>query len=285
MTDPLQYQLTGVLERPVEVVVVPEGARGPAGAQGTTGDTGAPGTSISVLGAWSALVAYTENQAVTDRSSTSLGYTSLWVVNAGAVPTLGVQPYLEPALWSEVGAQTATDVLGATFEVTQAGHPFTAIGQPVAFYPSTGDYQLADTRQYERLGFGLVSQVSAPDRFTVQTSGKIVGLEAAAVEGGVYTPGQILYVSTTPGFLTTTRGFASGYTSMPMVVPTEINGSAQQTGVVLGWGPSTVDRAFIGDNPPVGGSPASLWYRTNDFPGLYVLLETDHGDRWVQTNG
>jgi len=286
VTDPFQYSIGGNLVDEQRLVVVPGGARGGTGAQGDQGPPGAQGSSIEVLGAWSPAVAYTAGQAVSYQSSANVGLTSLWVVVEGQVSTLGVPPTDEPGRYVEIGAAGSADILGSEFSVEQLAHPFTMIGQPVAYYPSTGNYQLADTRQYARLGFGLIKSIEGPSNFTVQVDGKIAGIDDGVLDAGTWDPGQVYYVSVVPGQLTLSPGRAAGYRSMPILIPMEVQvGTGLQTGVILGWGPEGMANVNIDVSPPVGAEVGDLWYRMSAYPGLYVLMATDYGDRWVQSNG
>jgi hypothetical protein len=214
-------------------------------------------------------------------------------VREGRAPTPGVPPHLEPQLWSEVGAYDPDKVLGSFWKVHQHRHAFTLIGQPVAFYASTNRYELADARRLDRAALGLIREIIDQDTFVVQSAGEIPFIDDRVIikEGPhgplTWEPGNIYYVSEVPGFVQLKSAEEDGFIGMPIVVPTEtMPGTANYRGVILGWGPEGHrPGSHHSPTPPPHPIPGDLWYREDNFPGLYIYLKTGSNSQWVQTNG
>lgn len=284
-----------ILEQNPNLIVVYDGPRGLPGAPGTPGDPGTPGRSIIVRGDWNNTVQYGQGDAVTSRSLVSPGLTSLWIVRDGAVPTVGLAPHLEPVAWSEISAG-GDSAGGAIYRVQQIAHPFTMVGEPVALSTATGRYELADASLQTLLGIGVVCDITSPNEFAVQTSGRLIhtgGLlifdpvPPAGRSSADWVIGRVYYLSTRPGMYEVDPPTEPGAYIQPMVVPISMTEL-----VLLSWGPNNLDTPVdVIVNEPVGGPvpgrEGDLWYRRSDNPGLYVALWDEAMTRlmWVQTNG
>lgn len=284
-----------VLEQDPNLIVIYDGPRGLPGREGDPGDDGTPGRSITVLGDWNNQLQYVPGSAVTSRSLNSPGLTSLWIVRDGAIPTVGLAPHLEQFAWSEISAG-GDSAGGAIYRVSQVGHGFTMVGEPVARSEVTGRYQLADARDKDLLALGVVCDIPNPNEFAVQTSGRVIhtgGLlifdpvPPAGRSSNDWSLGRIYYLSTRPGMYEADQPSAPGAYLQPVVVPI-----SQTEFVLLSWGPENLDTpvdipAVETDQGVVPGREGQLWYRRNDNPGLYVALWDEGRTRlmWVQTNG
>lgn len=284
-----------VIEQDTQMIVVFDGPRGLPGGPGTPGSPGSPGRSIVVRGDWNNVVQYGPGDAVTSRSLQSPGLTSLWIVKDAGNPTVGTAPHLQPTEWSEVSAG-GDSAGGAIYRVTQAGHPFTMVGEPVARSSVTGAYQLADARQEDLLGIGVVCEIVSANEFAIQTSGRVIhtgGLiifdpvPPAGRSSADWVPGRIYYLSTRPGMFEIDKPTDPAAFIQPMVMPISMTEF-----LLLSWGPSNTETPV--DVPPVDveaapvpGREGQLWFRRADHPGLYVALYDATGTTlmWVQANG
>lgn len=120
-------------------------------------------------------------------------------------PTLGLR--IDPVLVT-TGATEGVLVIGSgtedsgttegktSFTVNQAGHGFTAVGQPIR-HTDTG-WVLAQADDIGTAGVGLVEAIADTNNFTVNTGGLIIDLDPAAFAGAVApTAGTFYYVSQT----------------------------------------------------------------------------------------
>jgi len=284
-----------VLERDPNLIVIYDGPRGLPGAKGNPGGDGAPGRSIIVRGDWNNTVQYGPGDAVTSRSLASPGLTALWIVKDGGTPTIGLAPHLDTAQWSEISAG-GDSAGGAIYRVQQVAHPFTMIGEPVARSEVTGRYELADARQKDLLAIGVVCDITNPNEFAVQTSGRVIHTGGLLIFDPVppagrassdWILGRVYYLSTRPGMFEGDQPSAPGAYFQPVAVPI-----SQTEFVLLSWGPENLDTpvdipAVETDQGVIPGREGQLWYRRNDNPGLYVALwdETRTRLMWVQANG
>lgn len=286
MSDP---RLTALFNQEIPLVVVHDGPRGVPGAAGAPGVQGPPGDGVRVRGEWQAGATYVPGDAVTYPSAVDPNFQSLWLVVDGTAPAQGMTPHQQPGAWTEVGLTDARKQTGSYWRVYQLAHPFTKVGQPAAFYPSTGKYELADARVLERVGLGLIREVLGPDEFLIQTSGVVPDIDPSVLANvpppGIpsWSPGTIYYVSSVPGRLQDYPATAAGGFSMPILVPTENDPvTGVQNGVILGWGPD--GGAAAGGQAPLSPTQGQMWYRRDAFPGLYVWLTFPSGSYWVQAN-
>lgn len=110
----------------VQTVVVYSGPRG---------RRGAAGFSFEMLGSWAADVQYLPNQAVVARSTGDAAETSMFVARLGQSPTLGVEPYLEPLAWSEVGSAAIAASVGPALPLSpRLGELWYLTTPPVGLY-------------------------------------------------------------------------------------------------------------------------------------------------------
>jgi hypothetical protein len=291
-----------VFENDVQMIVVYDGPRGLKGVDGDPGPKGPKGTSIRPLGAWQNNVQYVTADAVTWRSSVNPNVDALYIAREGATPSVGLQPHLDPASWMETYAPNTTDHLGPVWQVTQLGHPFTMIGQPACFNPDTGFYQLADARYETRLMIGIVIDIPDGDHVTFQAAGELPYLDPHLIFDPVagdgsgrddsdWIPGKLYYLSSVPGLVQEEPPSRDGWIDQFVLVPTENNGDGSMRGVIVTWGPGGDGASIVWGgaaadiDPPPNPKPGQLWYRQDDFPGLYVWLEGPLSANWVQANG
>jgi hypothetical protein len=155
---------------------------------------------------------------------------------------------------------------------------------------------MADARDKDLLAIGVVCDITNPNEFAVQTSGRLIhtgGLlifdpvPPAGRSSNDWVLGRVYYLSTRPGMYEALPPSEPGAYLQPMVVPV----SATEL-VLLTWGPENGQSPV--EVPPVEvvgglipGREGQLWYRKMDHPGLYVALWDPTRTRlmWVQTNG
>jgi len=274
-----------------DTLIIHDSERGPPGPPGADGSDGTDGTGINVRGQFQLGNTYAPNDAVSFRSSGTPAVTSLYIqrTSVAASPAL-IEPQADPGRWIEVGAYEFGNLFGAIWEVLQIAHPFTRIGEPAAFYPSTGRYELADARQRERVGYAVVREVKGPDRVVLQSSGEIPNIDQQIIYPGSSTwqRGSIYYVSSVPGSLQLAMPSRDSYFDNPILVPTEQDPvTLDWRGVVLAWGigNDTVPVPVVGAAPPTQPRAGDLWFRTTFAPGLYIYYDDGTNAYWVQTNG
>lgn len=97
-----------------------------------------------------------------------------------------------------------SSIWGGSYTVSQVAHPFSARGQAVAFVG--GQYILAASGSNGKKIVGLVEDIISANVFVLRTSGRIVGLQAAAFSGAVIAAEQTYYPSSSvAGQLTSTK--------------------------------------------------------------------------------
>lgn len=293
-----------VFDADTDMVVVYDGPRGQTGPDGPVGPVGPKGDGFVARGDWQNNLAYTENDTVVATSSVNANIDSLWIVREGQTPTVGVEPKDEPSAWMEVGSPRTTDGLGPVWEVTQLAHPFTMVGQPATFNPGTGSYELADARYPERLMYGVVLDIPDANTVVFQAAGELAYVDpfviydpatAAGRSDADWVPGQIYYLSSAPGMIQVEKPSAAGWIDQPVLVPTETNGDGTTRAVIIPWGPGGGGGGGLNNDnsgahegevsPPPNPSIGDLWFRQDDYPGIYIYLEGPNGDYWVQANG
>lgn len=273
-----------IINTPTRMVQVFAGPRGPSGASGSNGANGADGTSFRALGAWSSLVTYVTGNAVTARSLADPSVNSLWIVKDAQSPAVGVEPYLDTISWQELtgGASSA-----GTLAVSQVGHGFTSIGQPVAFDLSTGAYEPADARALRLVTTGVVSAINDVDNFSIQFSGRVIGAQASAITGAAaWVEGEVYFLSSVPGQVQTAAPSENGYYAQIVAIALAA-GATSDLLLILGTPSNASAPVVFGDNPPVAQREGLLWFRTDNHPGLYVSRYdvTETLLMWVQANG
>ena len=138
-----------------------------------------------------------------------------------------------------------------TIEVTQSNHSLT-VGMPVRV---SGANQYAAARATTAAlaeVVGIVTAVASSSAFTLTLAGEIT--TAAAVPDST-SPGDIVYLSTTLGAVTTTEPSAAGEISKPLAVITEANNKM----IML----------------PFRGEVISTGSANNDFNGAELILDVD----------
>ena len=138
-----------------------------------------------------------------------------------------------------------------TIEVTQSNHNLT-VGMPVRV---SGANQYAAARATTAAlaeVVGIVTAVASSSAFTLTLAGEIT--TAAAVPDST-SPGDIVYLSTTLGAVTTTEPSAAGEISKPLAVITEANNKM----IML----------------PFRGEVISTGSANNDFNGAELILDVD----------
>lgn len=225
-----------IYDNEVRTVVIHKGVRGARGLEGEEGDQGPPGDSINMVGLWQSGATYGPLDAVTWRSSALKGVDSLYIqISAWPEEVSTTPPNEDPARWGEVGLTTDEGLLGGVWRVSQASHPFTAIGQPAAF--TAGGYVLANASVPNLYGIALVREVVDANTFILQSTGGIPSAEASVGLGG-FIEGQLYYVSTSAGFLTADPPDGANQ----LVNAIYIHGVPE--GIVLPWRPD-LNQVFV----------------------------------------
>lgn len=282
---------TIVTDGGTQIVAVYGGPRGIQGATGATGAAGSDGSSISVKGDWNSGTTYTPGDAVSSRSLYNPGIKSLWIVKDGQTPTVGIAPHLEPSKWVEVaGGDLSQQFLGTTLPVYQLTHSFTSVGQPVSFNVSTGRYELADARYDGRLCIGVVADVTDANNFLLQFSGRIMDVDPVLIsDASSWTLGAVYYLSTSMGFYQESDPSVDGWRAQPAVMPIDIDGVTGFADLlILSFGVDSLTPKALHQNQsyPIPRREGDLWFRHDDYPGLYVSVENAVGSlKWVQANG
>lgn len=236
----------GVFSETIPLVVVHDGSRGPRGFPGDKGDPGDQGASITVLGPWAQGLSYRPNDAVTSRSSANAGVQSLWVqrANTATDPSL-IEPYLDLARWSEIGATDISNITGAIWTIYQLSHGFTMVGQPVCFSLATGLWEQVSNRLDGNLAIALVREVISADLAILQTTGEIPNLDPNVIvpAGSAWEPGKLYYTSSDLGRLQVTPPLPTDVNRViqPILIPTGFHLNqppGEAYGVVLPWRPT-----------------------------------------------
>lgn len=229
-----------IFDREPQVVIVHDGSRGPKGVKGDEGDPGPKGSGINVLGAWTSGTVYKPNDAVTAESSLVQGISSLYIQRNGTPTTVSTTPPGDdPARWVEVGALDWDNAFGGIWEVSQIGHGFTKIGQPVAFSWQANRYVLADARNEDELAIGVVREVVDADRVILQSTGEVPNIDPEVIypDGSVWEPGRTYFVGTVRGRVQIAPPNDLTYFVNPILRPTD-QGFPGLNGVVLPWTPT-----------------------------------------------
>ena len=230
------------IETPLEMVVVYDGPRGERGLKGDPGPQGDPGDSLRMRGSWASGGLYCPNDAVVAESSAAAGIQSLFVQVAGVPCSEStVEPRMDPARWSEIGAVDLSNVTGAIWTVHQTAHGFEHVGTPVGYDGASGRYVKAEARVKEYIGFGLIREIQDADTFVVQTTGELPNIAPEViVESGGVVPGAIYYVSTAPGMLTRVEPSDPSAYSNPILV-----GISGSVGVAVPWRPDLIGTRLV----------------------------------------
>lgn len=235
-----------VFSETIPLVVVHDGSRGPRGFPGDKGDQGDQGVSITILGPWAQGFSYEPADAVTARSSANAGVQSLWVQrdNTATDPS-DIEPYLDLARWSEIGATDISNITGAIWTIYQLNHGFTEVGTPVCFSLATGQWEQVSNRLDGNLAIALVREVVSTDLAILQTTGEIPNLNPNVIvpAGSAWEPGKVYYTSNDLGKLQVTPPLPTDINRViqPILIPTGFHlnqGPGEAYGVVLPWRPT-----------------------------------------------
>lgn len=236
---------TVAVANPTQIVVVHDGQRGRTGLQGEVGPEGPQGDGITILGQWATGQTYAAGEAVTWRSSAVNGVQSLYIQRTGWPTEIStIPPNEDVARWSEIGATDLSNITGAIWSVYQVAHGFEYVGTPAAFSFDALRYVKADNVFADSVAISAVREVIDENRFVLQSSGQMLGLDSKIITpaGSTWEQGRLYYVSGTRGLVQKeipdqdTNG-----TIHPILMPTTASssgGTTVQDGVVLPWAPT-----------------------------------------------
>lgn len=132
--------------------------------------------------------------------------------------------------------------------VNKVAHGFTQVGVVVRF-DGTNFVAADNTSEANAEVVGIISSIPNVDQFYVTQMGFVSGLTTIPEEGGGYVPGDLYYLSSTPGLMTAIKPTAVGLVELPCYVAYSTNtgfffasvGNLIESGTLFAWEEKNAD--------------------------------------------